>query len=413
MKLKKLIAIGPGLLLAATGVGGGDLATGTFVGSLLGTAVLWAVVVGAFMKFVTTEGLARWQLVTGNTFLEGLVDKMGPAVIWVFLPYLLLFSFFVGSAQMSAVGVALVALVPVFEDPDQGKIVFGMASSLIGLGLVLRGGYELFEKVMGVCIAIMFVTVVVTAIALWPGTSVVVQGLFVPTIPDYSGIGLTWTVALIGGVGGTLTIMCYGYWLREEGRSGVDELSACRIDLGTGYVMTAIFGVAMVIVGSTVVIEGQGTTLLVSLADRLEGPLGVWGRALFLIGAFGAVFSSLLGVWQSIPYLFADSWRLITKPFDPAVQDAVDTNGLPYRGFMIALGIVPMIGLFWGFQQVQKFYTITGALFFPFLALALLIWNGRSDWVGSQYKNHPITSVALIGVLIFFSWLGLRTIFGL
>lgn len=413
MKLKKLIAIGPGLLLAATGVGGGDLATGTFVGSLLGTAVLWAVVVGAFMKFVTTEGLARWQLVTGNTFLEGLVDKMGPAVIWVFLPYLLLFSFFVGSAQMSAVGVALVALVPVFEDPDQGKIVFGMASSLIGLGLVLRGGYELFEKVMGVCIAIMFVTVVVTAIALWPGTSEVIQGLFVPTIPDFSGIGLTWTVALIGGVGGTLTIMCYGYWLREEGRSGVDELSACRIDLGTGYVMTAIFGVAMVIVGSTVVIEGQGTTLLVSLADRLEGPLGVWGRALFLIGAFGAVFSSLLGVWQSIPYLFADSWRLITKPFDPAVQEPVDTNGLPYRGFMIALGIVPMIGLFWGFQQVQKFYTITGALFFPFLALALLIWNGRSDWVGSQYKNHPITSVALIGVLIFFSWLGLRTIFGL
>ena len=65
------------------------------------------------------------------------------------------------------------------------------------------------------------------------------------------------------------------------------------------------------------------------------------------------------------------------------------------------------------FQQVQKFYTITGALFFPFLALALLIWNGRSDWVGSQYKNHPITSVALIGVLVFFSWLGLRTIFGL
>ncbi len=413
MKLKKLIAIGPGLLLAATGVGGGDLATGTFVGSLLGTAVLWAVVVGAFMKFVTTEGLARWQLVTGNTFLEGLVDKMGPAVIWVFLPYLLLFSFFVGSAQMSAVGVALVALVPVFEDPDQGKIVFGMASSLIGLGLVLRGGYELFEKVMGVCIAIMFVTVVVTAIALWPGTSEVVQGLFVPTIPDFSGIGLTWTVALIGGVGGTLTIMCYGYWLREEGRGGVDELSACRIDLGTGYVMTAIFGVAMVIVGSTVEIEGQGTTLLVSLADRLEGPLGVWGRALFLIGAFGAVFSSLLGVWQSIPYLFADSWRLITKPFDPAVQEPVDTNGLPYRGFMIALGIVPMIGLFWGFQQVQKFYTITGALFFPFLALALLIWNGRSDWVGSQYKNHPITSVALIGVLVFFSWLGLRTIFGL
>ncbi|MGD8528679.1 MAG: Nramp family divalent metal transporter, partial [Methyloceanibacter sp.] len=63
--------VGPGLLLAATGVGAGDLATGSFVGSLLGTAVLWAVVVGALMKFFVTEGLARWQIATGETLLEG------------------------------------------------------------------------------------------------------------------------------------------------------------------------------------------------------------------------------------------------------------------------------------------------------------------------------------------------------
>lgn len=39
-----LLMLGPGVLLAATGVGGGDLATATFVGGQLGTAVLWAVV---------------------------------------------------------------------------------------------------------------------------------------------------------------------------------------------------------------------------------------------------------------------------------------------------------------------------------------------------------------------------------
>ena len=59
-KLSFWAILGPGLLLAATGVGGGDLATATFVGGMLGTAVLWAVALGAFMKFVVTEGLARW-----------------------------------------------------------------------------------------------------------------------------------------------------------------------------------------------------------------------------------------------------------------------------------------------------------------------------------------------------------------
>ncbi len=87
-----LAVIGPGLLLAATGVGGGDLATGTFVGSLLGTGLLWAVIVGSAMKCVITEGLARWQLATGDTFIEGIYEKGGPAFIWVFLPYLMLFT---------------------------------------------------------------------------------------------------------------------------------------------------------------------------------------------------------------------------------------------------------------------------------------------------------------------------------
>ena len=395
-------------------MGAGDLAVPTIVGSQLGTVVLWAVVLGAFLKFVVTEGLARWQLATGSTFLEGLVHKAGPIAIWVFLPYLLLWSFFIGSAMMSAVGISLLAIVPIFDNPDHGKIVFGMVASVVGIGLVLKGGYKLFVKIMGVCIAIMFVTVVVTAGILWPGTGAVLQGLFVPTIPDFSGFGLTLTIGLIGGVGGTLTVLCYGYWLREEGRTAPDTLSTCRVDLGAGYAMTAIFGVAMVIVGSTVEIEGQGTMLLVNLADRLEGPLGLWGKWMFLIGAFGAVFSSLLGVWQSVPYLFADCWRLVRERPDPAAPAVkVDTNGLPYRVYLVVLGVIPMIGLFWSFQEVQMLYTVTGALFFPFLALALLIWNGRSDWVGVRFKNRPLTSIALVGVLLFFSSIAVRRFFGL
>ena len=75
-----LALVGPGLLVAATGVGAGDLATASFAGSQLGTAILWAVLVGGFMKFVLTEGLARWQLVTGQTLLEGTARRLGRPV---------------------------------------------------------------------------------------------------------------------------------------------------------------------------------------------------------------------------------------------------------------------------------------------------------------------------------------------
>jgi len=401
--------IGPGLLLAATGVGGGDLATGSFVGSMLGTAVLWAVVVGAFLKFIVTEGLARWQLATGRTLLEGVIDKLGAPALWLFLPYLLMWSFFVGSAQMSACGISLHAIFPVFADPRVGKIVFGMASGVIGVVLVFRGGYRLFEKVMRVCIGVMFATVILTAALLWPGTGEVLAGLFIPRIPAVSGGGLTWTVALIGGIGGTLTVLSYGYWMREEGRTQPEDLKVCRIDLATGYLMTALFGIAMVIVGNSVKIEGEGTAMLVTLSDALGERIGPAGKWLFLAGTFGAVFSSLLGVWQAVPYLFADCWAQLRRPAGTPVRPIeVDTRALAYRGYLLLLAVVPMIGLFSSFREVQKLYTVTGATFFPLLALVLLIFNSRTAWVGAKFKNRPATIVALAVFVAFFSWIAIR-----
>jgi Mn2+/Fe2+ NRAMP family transporter len=399
--------IGPGLLLAATGVGSGDLATGGIAGSLLGTAVLWAVVVGALLKYVVTEGLTRWQLATGETLLEGSVRRIGPVVLWLFLPYLFLWSFFVGSAQVSASGVTLHAMFPIFDDARDGKIVFGIVSGLAALALVWFGGYRAFERAMQVCIGVMFVTAVVTALLLWPGTGAVLDGLFVPRIPDAGGEGLAWTVALIGGVGGTLTVLCYGYWLREEGRTGPEDLTICRVDLGLGYFMTALFGIAMVIIGSSIEVEGEGTELLVRLSDRLADVMGPTGKWLFLVGTFGAVWSSVLGVWQAVPYLFADCWALLRRRND-GVAAAVDTAAKPYRIYLLLLATVPMLGLFASFREVQKIYTVLGALFFPLLALAVLFFNGRASWVGERFRNGPVTVVALVGVLLFFSYLAVR-----
>ena len=395
-----LAIIMPGILVAATGVGAGDLATASLTGSQLSVAILWAVVVGGILKFTLTEGLARWQLATGQTFLEGVAHHFKYSVVWFFLPYMVLWSFFVASALMSACGITLHAIIPAFTDPANAKIIFGILSGLAGLGLVLSGGFQLFEKVMGVCIGIMFITVVVTALLLWPGTTEVISGLFIPSIPDVQGLGITWTVALIGGVGGTLTILCYGYWIREKGRTGTEAIKICRIDLATGYSMTIVFGVAMVIIGSTIKIEGSGASLLVTLADSLEEPMGSWGRWLFLIGAFSAVFSSLLGVWQAVPYLFADIWGLFVKQTDKPLSGNI-TKSKPYRIYQLALVFIPMLGLFISFKEVQKLYAVIGALFIPLLAIGLLIFNGRRAWVG-EHINRPLTIVVLLATLIFF-----------
>ena len=410
MRVGRVLAlISPGLLVAATGVGAGDLATAAFTASKLGVAVLWAVLLGAFLKYLMNEGLARWQLATGETLLEGALRRLGRPVVYAFGLYFFLWSFFVGSALMSACGVAVHAIVPVFPDPDAGKIVFGVASSLLGLALVLAGGFRLFEKVMSLCIGVMVVTVVLTAALLCEDWGAVARGMLAPTIPDGGGEGPGWTVALIGGVGGTLTMLCYGYWIREKGRSGANDLPACRIDLATGYLMTAVFGLAMVIIGSTIGVEGRGAGLVVSLADALAKPLGAAGRWVFLIGAFGAFFSSLLGVWQAVPYIFADYWRFVHRDRasgNDAPLPPVDTRSRPYRTYLVAIAVVPMLGLLFSFREVQKVYAIFGALFVPLLAVTLLLLNGRTDWVGRKMRNGPVTTFLLAATVVLFVFFG-------
>lgn len=402
-----LAVLGPGILVAATGVGAGDIATASLAGSTVAYAILWAAVLGAFIKFVVNEGLMRWQLATGQTLLEGAVHHFGRPIQWFFLLYLLVWSLGVGSSLISASGVTVHALIPVFDDAQTGKVVWGIAQSLVTVGLVLLGGFKRFERVMTSLLVVMFGSVLAAAVMVGPDWGAVARGLVVPRIPtEIHREAGQWTLALMGGVGGTLTMLCYGYWIREQGRTGLESLKTCRLDLLFSYTAIALFGVSMVIIGSGLHLErGRSEEMMMQLGERLGTALGTPMRWVFLIGAWAAIYTSMLGVWQAVPYLFCDFWQLFTHDRvgrEANLRAAVDTRCWTYRGYLFALALVPMIGLGLDFVYVQRTYSLLGAVVMPLLALALLILNGRGDWVGREHRNRPITVIVLIGVLLFF-----------
>lgn len=399
-RARGLALLGPGLLTAATGVGAGDLATAGFAGSRLGLAVLWAVGLGAALKFVLTEGLARWQLATGETLLEGALSRLGPVAAWVFLAYLAPWSFFVGAALVAACGATSAALLPsalVPEDPAVAKLLWGGLHSAAGVTLALLGGFRLFERVMAACVGVMFVAVIACAAAIGPDPQEVAAGLLVPRIPDAEAGGLAWTVALMGGVGGTLTVICYGYWIREEGRQDPSRLRECRVDLAVGYAMTALFGMAMIVIAAPLALDGSGVGLVVAVAGRLETELGGWARWTFLAGAWAAVASSLLGVWQAVPIVFADWWRLVR---DPEARGPVSRRGVPYVTWLLAIGTIPLLHVARPFREVQRAYAVFGAAFIPVLALALLLLNRRPEWIGRDLRNGRVATTVLVATLL-------------
>ena len=258
-------------------------------------------------------------------------------------------------------------------------------------------------------VAIMIVVVLATGVLMGTDWASVLRGLTIPRIPDHPE-GVDWTLALMGGVGGTLTVLCYGYWIREKQRSGAKDLLLCRWDIGVSYFLVALFGIAMVILADGLVLSGKGATLVVDLADRIGEKTHPSVEVLFLAGAWAAVFSSLLGVWQAVPYLFADFWHLQSRSRSVAPEEfspfQVDTRGRAYRGYLLALAVVPLFGLGYDFQIVQKAYSVFGALVMPMVALTLLVLNGRKAWVGESLRNRWYTSVTLVVIIAFFGWVG-------
>jgi Mn2+/Fe2+ NRAMP family transporter len=393
-------SIGPAILLTATSVGAGDILTGSLAGAEAGTAVLWAVPAGVILKWTLTEGIARWQMATGTTLLEGWVTRLGRWIQWVFLGYLLLFSLVTGAMLASACGVAATAFLPL-RDPQVSRFIWAAAHSLLGLVLVWFGGYAGLKRVLAVCVGAMFTAVTATAFLLAPDWTAVGRGLL-PSLPPGSA---GWTISLIGAIGGTMALISYGYWIREEGRTGRDGLRECRFDLFISYAVICLFGLAVVIIGSRVPLHGQGISLAVRLADQLAASLGPSGKWIFLVGFWAAVFAALLGVWQSLPYLFTDFLSLLRKADYRPME-----RSIPYRVYLAALATVPLLLVRWPVEQLQLAFGLTGALLLPLLALTLLIMNNRAAWVGNRFRASLGLNAVLVTALLLFAFVGVREV---
>ncbi|MDX2437675.1 MAG: Nramp family divalent metal transporter [Acidobacteriota bacterium] len=404
--------IGPGLAIAATGVGAGDLLAAMFAGADFGMALLWVVVVGASLKFGLNEGVARWQLATGTTLLEGWCRHLGWPFKSYFLVYLVLWSFIVAAGLMSACGVAAHALWPVLS-----ITAWGVIHSLAALVLVALGRYGFFESIMKILIGLMTVTLLISVVLVGPDLGLLVRGL-VPSLPPGSAAA---TLSLMGGVGGSVTLLAYGYWIREKGWSDPSMLATVRIDLAVGYVLTGLFGVAILVLAATVLSGGDGmpagSSGLVACGDAIgEAAAARFGSApgnaagvVFLIGVWGAVFTSTLGVWNGVPYLFADFVNALQGRFDAVV----DTTGTAYRGYLLYLALPPMALLFLGRPLwIIKVYTLTGGLFMPLLAASLLWLNSRRDLVG-RMRNRVSATATLVLALVLFGLIAIRQLMDL
>lgn len=427
--LQHLRWVGPGLVVAATGVGAGDLVAAVKAGATFGLPLLWTALLGAVLKLALAEGVARWQLATGTSLLEGWSRRLGRGVRVAFLVYLLLWTYVVAAALMSACGLAAHALVP-----NVSLETWAVLHALGALVFVWFGGYGGFEGSMKLVVGVMFTTLLGSAILQRPPALEVLRGLVVPAVPAGSTV---LALGVIGGVGGTLTLLSYNYWMREKGWRGPDWASAVRVDLAVGYGLTGVFAVAVMLLAGLVLlpqgVEISGSKGVLRMAVLLGESFGRSGEVVFLVGFWGAVASSLLGVWQGVPYLFVDclamlrgrpgsdaSERAASAPASPSTPVAASTaaaastpaagvqavrRGRTYRAYLVFMTFPPMLLLVLGRPVwLVVAYAALGSLFMPFLAATLLAMNNDRRAMG-KLRNGWLANAALALCLLLFLYL--------
>jgi Mn2+/Fe2+ NRAMP family transporter len=393
----KLSDIGPGLLLAATGIGVGDMVSSTIAGAEYGLTLVWALAAGVILKFAITEGAARWQLATGTTLIEGWREHLPWTAVAAFSVYFVVWSYFVSSALVTAS-----ALVPAAIFPGVPLTVWGALHAVAAFVMVWFGRYERFLAVVKWFIGLKFGAIITSAllIALWSGA-------------DWSGasarseFSTAYTLSLIGGVGGTVTLLSYGYWMREAGWTGRERLGSAHADLTVSFALVFVFCISMIFIATQIDWTGQildeGPRLCLLLADRIGQEIGVVGRSVFLLGFWGAAFSSVLGVYHGVPFLFDDMlhvWRRET----PAGQ-----QGTAYRLWAAYLALAAISALVIRRPVWLVFaYTVVGSLFFPFV-IATLLWLNNSRHVRAA-RNGVVVNAVLGAALLLYGYLAARAI---
>jgi Mn2+/Fe2+ NRAMP family transporter len=332
--------IGPGIILAGSIVGSGELITTTALGAEWGYMFLWLILFSCVIKVFVQIELGRIAISAGKPTLGVLNELPGWRwrahwqVWWWF--FMLLATVAQMGAMVGSVGQALNLAFPGFgslaaatagESSSIAKILevhpehpWAVVTALAAAALLLSGGYQMLEKLTTVLVvSITFVTVACVLALPLAGFSITLSDLAsgfslrFPQDPAERATAITKAFAVFGMTGvGAAELYSYPYWCLEKGyarfvgpRSDDPEwarrargwMRVMHLDAWVSMVVFTLATVAFYLLGATVLhrrnLVPKGNDTMSQLAHMYVDVFGDWTWGLFLIGGSAVLFKTL------------------------------------------------------------------------------------------------------------------------
>ncbi|WP_300600602.1 Nramp family divalent metal transporter [Niabella sp.] len=378
-----LQVLGPGIITAALVFGPSKMTITSKLGAAYGYDLLWAVVAAIFFMAVFTSMSSRIALATDQSFLSLIKQRWGkPVAILVGIGvFFVTASFQAGNS--TGVGISLA------ETTGISAKVWILLANAVGITLLFfKGFYKILEKIMILLIVIMLGSFIVTFFLAKPSASGIINGL-VPVLPEGS---LSLVIALFASAFSIVGALYQSYMVQERRRLSPNLQQKPSDSLPGILILGIMASIVLICAASVLHPAGVVVTKATDMSKTLAPLFGDYAAHLFLVGLFGASFSSLIG--------------------NASVGGTLLGDALGYKGQLssnmvrLLIAMVMIIGAFVALrfngaplELIVLAQSVT-ILVVPFIGIAMFsISNDRK--IMGRYVNSPLTKViAGIGLLL-------------
>jgi Mn2+/Fe2+ NRAMP family transporter len=394
-----LRSFGPGIVVVLTWLGAGDVVDMGVAGASYGYSLMWVLVIALAIRFLFVGLIARYQLC--NPRGEGVLDGLA-RLHRIYPPLLLLSAVVMGHVYESYTTVgAGEACRNLFRAGQTWQ--WAILCNSIALVLVFRPAYQRLETVFKVFLALLGVSFV--GCALWVGfdPGAVARGLVRVEMPDRRGNfdPLLVAIAMIGAVGGSLMNMIYPYFLEAKGWRGPQYRKVQQYDFVLAVAAMIVLDLAVWILGAELLYPDKHIRTLDDLPQLLSGVLGEGGRALFYVGIFAAVYTSILGYAAGLGYLGSHAYLRWRAGSGAITQDY--RKHVVYRAIVLWCLISPIV---WTLPGMPDFVTLTlvanssQVVLLPLLAGGVWWLTASERFIGKQHKNRPWENALMAALFV-------------
>jgi len=387
--------IGPGMILAASIVGSGELIATTTLGAEVGYVALWAILLSCILKPAIQAEIGRYSIATGETGLAGFNHMPGPRLkvnwlVWGWALMILMTRFQVG-AMFGGVAQALH-----MAFPSVSVSVWVLALLALTLALLIGGGYERIENLATLKVGVFTLITFLAALLLMRHPQDFSWGQILDGLKfQLPKGGLASAVAVFGITGvGASELFMYPYWCVEKGYArfagkrspdpawksrAMGWIKVMHVDILASMVIYTVATVAFYLLGAGILhsrgLVPNATEMIPRLSHMYTETLGPWSVYIFYPGALITLYGTIFAATAAESRIAADLCRLLGlfEPGDYATRKR-------YRNLFVVILAGVAAGAFLIFRSPVRMVKVGGvsqALMLPAIAVAALYLRYR------------------------------------